>query len=78
MINEIFSKNKEIEDNNYEENVRKNTNSFLESIKVEINPFIVVLAQRVKSKELKIKDLTDSQLNQMLDYYRNRFNNNTN
>ena len=78
MINEFFSKKKEIEDNNYEENVGRNTNSFLESIKVEINTFIVVLAQRVKSKELKIKDLTDSQLNQMLDYYRNKFNNSTN
>ena len=60
MINEFFSKKKEIEDNNYEENVGKNTNSFLESIKVdkENNEW------QVKSQD---KDMVDVILPDLMD-----------
>ena len=60
MINEFFSKKKEIEDNNYEENVGRNTNSFLESIKVdkENNEW------QVKSQD---KDMVDVILPDLMD-----------
>jgi len=56
----FFLKKKENEDNNYEENVGKNTNSFLESIKVdkENNEW------QVKSQD---KDMVDVILPDLMD-----------
>lgn len=52
----------------------KNNNSsdFFESIKVKDNSYTISLSNKILNNEMKIEDLSDSELDDMISFYKNK------
>lgn len=78
MFERFFSKNKKetpIPDAKVaEKRMKAMRENFLNSIRYEPQTAIIGLAKKLVKKETKVENLTDSQLDAMLAYYRNKLN----
>ena len=70
----LFNKNEikslDIPEIKIETNTKKD--DFLESIKVKDNSYTISLSNRILKNEMKIKDLSDSELDDMISFYKNK------
>lgn len=69
----IFRKKERFENQNpdtVENEVSKN--EFIENIKVENKDMILMLQRKIKEKQIEISDLTDEQLDEMLELYKSQ------
>ena len=48
------------------------SNDFLENIKVKDNSYTISLSNKILKNEMKIEDLSDSELDDMISYYKNK------
>lgn len=77
MIKDFFSKLEKKSpktDDKVTTTIENRRNEFLESLKCQINNSVISLAKRITSKEMKIEDLTDKELYELISYYRNKLN----
>lgn len=57
---------------NIEEVQEAQSNEFLDSLKIPSNSYVINLEKKIISNEVKIEALSDKQLDDMIDYYRNK------
>ncbi|MGN1298933.1 MAG: hypothetical protein ACI4UE_03000 [Candidatus Scatovivens sp.] len=48
------------------------TNKFLESIKVKDNSYAILLSEKILKNEMKIEELSDTELNDLISFYKNK------
>lgn len=74
FFSNLFSKNEiktlDVPENKIETNEKED--NFLDSIKVKDNSYTISLTNKILKNEMKIKDLTDSELDDMISYYKNK------
>ena len=57
---------------NIEEVQEAQSNEFLDSLKIPSNSYVINLEKKIISNEVKIEALSDKQLDDMIDYYKNK------
>lgn len=67
-LNSLFGKNESIIDENLVQKQQIQQNNFQAIIKFE-TPEAYILRQKIKSKEIKISELTDKQLDEVIELY---------
>lgn len=68
----IFRKEKTIENQDTLNNTEGDTiqRAFIENIKVENNDKILILQRKIKEKQMEISDLTDEELDNLIELYK--------
>ena len=68
---DFFRKQKNTE-NSLEKNaeIQENKNNFIEKIKVENKDKIIILQRKIEEKSMKISELTDQELEQLIEFYK--------